>query len=1126
MAPNLASKVGSPAASPGASVASVQKQVAPGSFAIPAAQQRSGLSGGGPAAQPARPLAPAALGAGPDTRGTRQPAAVPIPTGGDSQIVRPRSLGAVSASPPAGRPGIAVAYPAESNTSGFGEPLRDESSRLTHGAVPEGVGAVQAGLPRMPSRETLRSPVAAPPSIAAANQSGSLQIQPPTHPQSPASHATTARSPSGSAKPSRPSPDVQRPAVPVPMRGKGDGTLATFVNAALHHEEVGRSLEPLKQDEARHRTAAAEGREDAERRRKQARDLQGSSDGDKEVEISSLNLTADALEAQAELEEARADQYEAAIQDREEASGWRVALAALAVQEASSQGLERAEEALERAEQALEREKKRRAHKAERDKRPSARQRAQRNSARRIYKDAALRRKEKRKQSPSDYRKWEADRDATEAAADAPVRQSLQNRADLNAAAREEIASNEQKISDHSPPKNAEDRQAIKDAKAALRDAKQAERESRLSGKEKDLLNDLKRREDERKKRAEEREGEKKKGASDGDAKDKDKDKDEAKEEEKKTEPKDPCAKCKCDPPCKDTETCECVPVPQPAKGRFKRPAGAPPASRGEYGEGRGKGPTEFEGDPALPATPGGHLYSPRPEEEHDEPRVREYGFCKPRMSVEEAVESAGAVMDALSKYYDYLLAWARQADDYATRVALGDVPVGIEPPKPPQGGVLFRHPVSSAHVRAITAGIRKVLGSLEKLAKGALSAITEVFDAINELFATLVAAAVEAAIHALFQIIEATCPDWVAKELKGFLSWLGEKAQSVEEFIARLKDKLKEHVAAELVDFLFAALELAGSVGALRAVVRRLPSLVNRPPPKRPRGSGVEFDTGHPSIAPAPAHAPRVDPPKQAGVPRGGLAGARDKIREYAIELPDEPPYGAFEAFGAGVPGRRRRRRKDGEDDDPGASAPDGERPPETDELPPHDLQDKRDGRDEPPPRTEEKPPDTNSPSEEASPPPKSDDKRRPRNLPPPIPKGKWEPEPGWETRSDRALDYEQKIGAPKDRGHAYEIHGTRTGFDGYDADRGVMLEAKGPGYADKKKIDADGRFTWFKKPIKDWPDQARRQLRATPDNPIEWHFAEERALEAAKLLFERARIPLSKTPVPGKITLRFTPP
>ncbi|PTL76716.1 hypothetical protein DAT35_48170 [Vitiosangium sp. GDMCC 1.1324] len=118
----------------------------------------------------------------------------------------------------------------------------------------------------------------------------------------------------------------------------------------------------------------------------------------------------------------------------------------------------------------------------------------------------------------------------------------------------------------------------------------------------------------------------------------------------------------------------------------------------------------------------------------------------------------------------------------------------------------------------------------------------------------------------------------------------------------------------------------------------------------------------------------------------------------------------------------------------------------------------------------------------------------------------GQWGP--ANESMSARARAYQEQItGCSAD--DAYWVGGmsTKAGgvkFDGFK--NGVLLEAKGPGYANKFLDNLDPK-TWFKNSgARDLVNQAERQLKAARGTgvPIRWHIAEEKTAEAIRLLFK----------------------
>ncbi|WP_276375044.1 Tox-REase-5 domain-containing protein [Corallococcus exercitus] len=116
----------------------------------------------------------------------------------------------------------------------------------------------------------------------------------------------------------------------------------------------------------------------------------------------------------------------------------------------------------------------------------------------------------------------------------------------------------------------------------------------------------------------------------------------------------------------------------------------------------------------------------------------------------------------------------------------------------------------------------------------------------------------------------------------------------------------------------------------------------------------------------------------------------------------------------------------------------------------------------------------------------------------------GQWGP--ANESMSERAQRYQEQItGHPADDAYWIGGVGQNSGgvkFDGFKD--GVLLEAKGPGYANKF-LDNLSPKVWFEKSgAKALVDQARRQLRAARGTPIRWYIAEEKTAEAIRKLFD----------------------
>lgn len=101
----------------------------------------------------------------------------------------------------------------------------------------------------------------------------------------------------------------------------------------------------------------------------------------------------------------------------------------------------------------------------------------------------------------------------------------------------------------------------------------------------------------------------------------------------------------------------------------------------------------------------------------------------------------------------------------------------------------------------------------------------------------------------------------------------------------------------------------------------------------------------------------------------------------------------------------------------------------------------------------------------------------------------------------SKRAAEYQTRFGR---RGQAYRVNDVN--FDGVA--NGVLLEAKGPGYANF--VQKNGKFyDWFlRKGGKELLNQAERQVAAANGAPIHWHVAERAAAEAIRALLRSAKI------------------
>ncbi|MGO8848024.1 MAG: hypothetical protein ACLQFI_22415 [Methylocella sp.] len=122
--------------------------------------------------------------------------------------------------------------------------------------------------------------------------------------------------------------------------------------------------------------------------------------------------------------------------------------------------------------------------------------------------------------------------------------------------------------------------------------------------------------------------------------------------------------------------------------------------------------------------------------------------------------------------------------------------------------------------------------------------------------------------------------------------------------------------------------------------------------------------------------------------------------------------------------------------------------------------------------------------------------------------------PDPGPDVphgASERAIKYQAQISAlnnpqrPLPPGLAVSltnpVTGGRVAFDDCRENDGTMIEAKGPGYANKLENNIVGPNIRA-----DWIEQATRQRQASGGRAIEWYFAEEAAADRARKLFDQS--------------------
>ncbi|WP_406442637.1 Tox-REase-5 domain-containing protein [Streptomyces sp. NBC_01613] len=105
-----------------------------------------------------------------------------------------------------------------------------------------------------------------------------------------------------------------------------------------------------------------------------------------------------------------------------------------------------------------------------------------------------------------------------------------------------------------------------------------------------------------------------------------------------------------------------------------------------------------------------------------------------------------------------------------------------------------------------------------------------------------------------------------------------------------------------------------------------------------------------------------------------------------------------------------------------------------------------------------------------------------------------------------ERWMRYQEQVSKVK-RGKEYSVKDPETGrdvdFDGWDSSRQTYVEAKF-GYGAKVRPDGSLEPAQAQKFVK----QAERQLRAAGNKPVEWHFSNQAAAEAAEEAFDAAGV------------------
>jgi hypothetical protein len=113
----------------------------------------------------------------------------------------------------------------------------------------------------------------------------------------------------------------------------------------------------------------------------------------------------------------------------------------------------------------------------------------------------------------------------------------------------------------------------------------------------------------------------------------------------------------------------------------------------------------------------------------------------------------------------------------------------------------------------------------------------------------------------------------------------------------------------------------------------------------------------------------------------------------------------------------------------------------------------------------------------------------------------------------SERAKGYEDYVKSivnpdnPTPRGWGFQLpnpaaSGALVFYDDCQHVTGMMVEAKGPGYANLLTFDQGKKSV-----ADDFTDQAKRQIEAAGDRPITWYFAEPEAAAFARELFSKGK-------------------
>jgi hypothetical protein len=120
----------------------------------------------------------------------------------------------------------------------------------------------------------------------------------------------------------------------------------------------------------------------------------------------------------------------------------------------------------------------------------------------------------------------------------------------------------------------------------------------------------------------------------------------------------------------------------------------------------------------------------------------------------------------------------------------------------------------------------------------------------------------------------------------------------------------------------------------------------------------------------------------------------------------------------------------------------------------------------------------------------------------------GQWGP--ANEAMSKRSARYQEQITAHS-ASEAYWVGGVgrKNGgvkLDGFE--KGVLLDAKGPGFANKFNADLTPKPWFAPSGARALVEQAGRQLKVAKGAPIRWHVAEKKAADAIRELLKGAKV------------------